>query len=59
MRGGKSPLFSKGETYEMLAVRQRGRHRYRDGAFIGLAAAIVAVAPLAAALLRARAGRTA
>jgi hypothetical protein len=29
------------------------------GAFIGLAAAIVAVAPLAAALLRARSGRTA
>jgi hypothetical protein len=29
------------------------------GAFIGLAAAIVAVAPLAAAMLRARSGRTA
>jgi hypothetical protein len=29
------------------------------GAFLGLAAAVVAVAPLAAAVLRARSGRTA
>jgi hypothetical protein len=30
-----------------------------SGAFLGLAAAVVAVAPLAAAVLRARSGRTA
>jgi hypothetical protein len=30
MRGGENPPFSNGETYEMLAVRQRCRHGCRD-----------------------------